>query len=203
MDSYHQEGLGPSVCSGRHVPWYRKTINIIGCLLSLPLYWYMTAHCRYPVTLDLVVTIALAELNRFINQGRRLRFYAEESRPREKMDSEKLDLELQPPAPRLDCIAAVVGWREDPALFTRAMESYKAAKSCKFLLVGIDGDEVEDMDMVRVFNKVGQELSQVYIHTRLDSDRLIGLPPALEGDSHPPTSGRGSRAGPLQDRRYA
>lgn len=156
MGAYEQDGDSqPPVARAPHISWTRKILNIVGCLLSLPLYWLMTVHCRYPVTLDLIVTIMLTELNRFNNEGRRIRLYEEESpSPRKGIDVEKSDPELQPAVPRLDCMAAVVGWREDPGLFTRALDSYKSAKCCKFLLVGIDGDEAEDMDMVNVFNQV-------------------------------------------------
>lgn len=166
-----------------HISLFRKIINIIGCLVCLPLYASVAVHCRWPVTLDLVLTVALAELNRFVNEGRRIAFYESEKQPvyRDKDDdfphysaSEKnkwlapatvkskvVDLEkaaMSPSQsiapPRLDCLAAVVGWREDPGLFTRALESYRMAKGCAFLLVGIDGDEEPDQDMVDVFHKV-------------------------------------------------
>jgi hyaluronan synthase len=114
----------------------------------------MTVHCHYPVTLDTIVTIALAELNRFNNEGRRMKFYESETRVREKADPEKTASDVRSATPKLQCMAAVVGWREDPALFTRALESYKSAKGCTFVLVGIDGDEEADQDMVDVFEKV-------------------------------------------------
>ncbi|KPM39253.1 hypothetical protein AK830_g7302 [Neonectria ditissima] len=154
MEKYPQEDAQLPAERGPHVSWLRKALNIVGCMLAFPVYWFMTVHCRYPVTLDLVCTIALAELNRFVNEGRRMAFYSEQSRPRSKMDAEKVDLEKQSSSPSLDCVAAVVGWREDPTLFTQALESYRAAKHCSFMLVGIDGDEEEDQDMVRVFEKV-------------------------------------------------
>ncbi len=78
---------------------------------------------------------------------------------KEKMDIEEQALCLESPHTSTfrssDCMAAVVGWREDPALFTRALESYQRTRGCVFLLVGIDGDEVEDRDMVDVFDMVG------------------------------------------------
>jgi hyaluronan synthase len=181
-----------------HISLLRKLINIIGCLVCLPLYSVVALHCRWPVTLDLIITIALAELNRYVNEGRRMAFYASQKQPvyRDKEDPETThssgtstplteksaglldhkkwddvppaivktkalatpDVEKMPsqfaPPPRLDCMAAVVGWREDPGLFTRALESYRMTRGCSFLLVGIDGDEAPDHDMVDVFNKV-------------------------------------------------
>lgn len=165
-----------------HIGLTRKALNILGCLVCLPLYATIAVHCRWPVTLDLVITIALAELNRYVNEGRRIAFYDSEAAVRQPEFREKEDYEppRTPPrymdekratavdvekvsalatsthdlSTRLDCIAAVVGWREDPALFTRALESYRTAKACTFLLVGIDGDEDADQDMVDVFHKV-------------------------------------------------
>lgn len=142
-------------------------LNIVGCLLFTPAYWVITVHCRYPVTLDLIMTILLTELNRLVNEGRRLQFYEEESpEPLLPTQDEKSDdgfydekkvgfskTQIAPQS-RLDCMAAVVGWREDPALFTRALQSYKSAKHCIFMLVGIDGDDAPDRDMVDVFNSV-------------------------------------------------
>lgn len=155
---YHDEA-GLPIASAPHVSWFRRCLNVLGCLLSLPLYWMMMESCRLPVTLDLMTTIALAELNRFVNEGRRMKLWDQMDRDLaaesvvydEKTDPEKLP---QPCAPRLDCMAAVVGWREDPGLFTRALESYRGISCCKFLLVGIDGDDLADLDMARVFNKV-------------------------------------------------
>lgn len=51
-------------------------------------------------------------------------------------------------------IAQVVGWKEDPELFSRALASYQTAEGLRFLLVGVDGDLTEDMEMVDVFQKV-------------------------------------------------
>ena len=151
--------LGDAPAYGRHVSPFRQFLNIFGCLLAIPCYYLTTVHSRYPVTLDILITIALTELNRFVVEGRRIEFYDEQrhreySNIDEKCDWEKIDLEVQPVAPKLECLAAVVGWREDPVLYERALESYKSARSCVFLLAGIDGDETEDQDMINVFNKV-------------------------------------------------
>jgi hyaluronan synthase len=154
-DSPNLHDAATDTARGRRVPIWRQILNLLGCLLALPCYYLTAKQSRFPVTLDILITISLAEINRFVNEGRRMAFYSghEYKRPPVKSNWEKIDLELQPSAPRLDCMAAVVGWREDPALFAKAMESYKSARSCVFLLVGIDGDEPEDQDMVKVFNK--------------------------------------------------
>lgn len=156
----------PAAARGRPVSYARMSMYILGCIVSLPLCYIATMHSRYPVSLDLFITIALAELARFCNEGRRLNFYnVTTPAPLASLGDKPLNEEKEPLSAgdpetgilhdtKLECMAAVVGWREDPALFTRAMESYKTAKSCSFLLVGIDGDEKPDLEMMQVFNRV-------------------------------------------------
>ncbi|KAJ0122051.1 family 2 glycosyltransferase [Diaporthe amygdali] len=113
----------------------------------------------------MLLTIILAESNRFVNQRRREKLHElkhqDESPVREKEDWLRWELNVEKAAPRLDCMAAVVGWREDPELFSRALESYKTTEGCTFLLVGVDGDEADDQDMVDVFNQTYPERSAV------------------------------------------
>lgn len=145
----------------------RLLLNSLGCLLSLPIYYFSTVHSRYPVTLDIVITIALTEINRYIVEGRRQDFARSLHTPSfdqhldEKKEWSGRHLEAQPCLPNADCMAAVVGWREDPSLYARALQSYKSAKTCTFFLAGIDGDEAEDQDMVNVFCQVFPENSTV------------------------------------------
>jgi hyaluronan synthase len=145
--------------NGHRVSSFRQFLNVLGCGLAIPLYYLTTAHSRFPVTLDIVITIALTELNRYVIEGRRMAFLGRQAcdkRPflQEKCASEASYLESQPIPLTLGCLAAVVGWREDPSLYARALESYKSSKTCTFLLAGIDGDETQDQDMVKVFKKV-------------------------------------------------
>ena len=157
---YYQDGLGSSVASPHRVSFLRKVINIIGCIVCLPLYWVVTVHCRWPVTLDLFITIALTELNRLVNEGRRMVLKERESMPSPCLEKAELGKHVityersDTPDPSVDCMAAVVGWREDPDLFMRALESYQGTRCCKFLLVGIDGDHDGDMEMVRIVEEV-------------------------------------------------
>ncbi|RAL12441.1 chitin synthase [Aspergillus homomorphus CBS 101889] len=129
---------------GPQVPLLRQILNGLGCILILPLYYYLTAATRHPLTLDLLLTILAAEYNRFTNERRRRNFYQHDA-----ADPEKPRVPAGP-----DCMAAVVGYREDPGLFARALNSYRAAEGCRFMLVGIDGDEAADMEMVRVFQSI-------------------------------------------------
>lgn len=144
--------------SPRRVSAWRQCLNILCCLLSLPLYFLLTVSTKFPITLDLIMTIMLTELNRLINERRRQKLSSlqncSESPIQEKEDWLQWELNVERGAPRLDCVAAVVGWREDPSLFHRALSSYSSASGCVFLLVGVDGDSPEDEDMVNVFNEV-------------------------------------------------
>ncbi len=141
------------------VPVFRQFLNVVGCGLVIPLYYLTTAHTRFPVTLDIVITIALTELNRYVIESRRMSFlpqpWGREQRTLQEKDHNRtFALESQPLPAKLECLAAVVGWREDPALYARALESYKSSRTCAFLIAGIDGDEAPDQDMVDVFTKV-------------------------------------------------
>lgn len=156
-----KEHLGTHVLNSRtprRVPALRQCFNVLCCFLSLPFYFFLTVSTHFPITLDLLMTITLTELNRFVNERRRQRLYQLEHRnesPVQKKETWlKQDLNIERAAPRLDCVAAVVGWKEDPSLFHRALKSYSLAQGCAFLLVGVDGDGPEDQDMVDVFNEV-------------------------------------------------
>ncbi|PYH79296.1 hypothetical protein BO82DRAFT_340948 [Aspergillus uvarum CBS 121591] len=151
---------------GPQVPLLRQMLNGLGCLLVLPLYYYLTAATRHPLTLDLLLTILAAEYNRFTNERRRRRVY----QPAAAAAAAAAD----PEKPRVvdahggpDCMAAVVGYREDPGLFARALNSYRAAEGCRFMLVGIDGDEEADMEMVRVFQNIYPDAPTIHLDTPL------------------------------------
>lgn len=165
-DADHQDHAG---FGGRCVPIYRQVLNVIGCALAIPLYYLTTAHSRYPVTLDIVITIALTEFNRYVIEGHRSAFrgrYLGFSDHDSEVSTEKehniFDIEKRPISAKLECLAAVVGWREDPSLYARALESYKTSGACVFLLAGIDGDEEEDQEMVKVFNRVRNRISHQF-----------------------------------------
>jgi hyaluronan synthase len=187
MGATPDEHHGFTVVNPPHVSILRRIFNILGCIAAFPFYWFIVAKAPYAITLDAIVSILLAELNRFANERRRIKFYEQDICIRDKVDSEKgekgekgqrfgLRTLMTPRLPstaismsaprlltssRLQIMAAVVGWREDPSLFTRALESYKYASGCRFLLVGIDGDEAQDEDMMNVFNHVYPDNSVV------------------------------------------
>jgi hyaluronan synthase len=142
------------------VHWSRQALNIAGCVVVFLLYRAAALNTYYPATVDLLISILLAEYCRFNNEGRRIAFRQAASHPgpKDKEDVEKqaLAASYQREAESSEAIAAVVGWREDPALWARCLESYKTAVGCKFLLAGIDGHESDDTEMIDVFKKVRQ-----------------------------------------------
>ncbi|KAK7402900.1 hypothetical protein QQX98_011350 [Neonectria punicea] len=151
------EKPAPTTPRGRHVSVLRQLINVIGCIFIIPVFYLATVQSLYPMTMDMLINIMLTEYNRFSNEGRRLSFYSTSNgSPRQNNGTVrgKADLEMQKPPSKLNCMVAVVGYREDPELFTRALESYKSARGHSFMIIGIDGDDAEDQDMADVFDKV-------------------------------------------------
>ena len=57
------------------------------------------------------------------------------------------------PNPRLDCIAAIVGYREDPVIFTRALASYNDAETISTLRFGVRAKSIKNNA------KINQEMS--------------------------------------------
>lgn len=205
MEVHHQEGLSPSISSPRQVSYSRMALNVVGCAVSLPIFWLATVHCRWPVTLDLLFTIALAELTRYVNEGRRMAYHEDgciSPVVKEKMDPEKAGFDVESISSsvttRLDTMAAIVGWREEPALYTRALESYRRARGCVFLIAGVDGDEKQDEDMVDVFNLVS------ILTFENDSGLTFGTGVSrwLSNDSRLRASRRGSSKRPHQGDRH-
>ncbi|KAI9170644.1 Hyaluronan synthase 2 [Paramyrothecium foliicola] len=161
MDSDISEQMRFPIQGPPHVSSIRRVLNAVGCLLAFPIFWVTTVGSRWPVTLDLIITIILTELNRFNNQRRRAKLHNQQTQVSKKTDIETAMSDTQSPNINLQSMAAVVGWREHPPVFKQALESYRAAKGCAFVLIGIDGDEEEDIDMVRVFEEVFPEQSRV------------------------------------------
>ena len=53
-----------------------------------------------------------------------------------------------------DMRLVALGYREDEETFNQALKSYLQAANCRFVLVGIDGDDNEDQYMFEIFQKV-------------------------------------------------
>lgn len=140
------------------VHWSRQILNLVGCVVIFLLYRAAAVNTYYPATVDLLISILLAEYCRFNNEGRRIAFRQAASHPKDKEDVEKhaLGAATRREAASSEAIAAIVGWREDPALWARCLDSYKAAVGCRFLLAGIDGHDSDDKEMIDIFKKVRQ-----------------------------------------------
>lgn len=150
-----QARLSSFHCRGPHVSQLRQFINFLGCFLIIPLYYLITGCTKFPLTLDLMISIFVAEYNRWANENRRSRL-GETPPSNPSQDIEKA-FPILPDTINKDitrCMAAIVGYREDPKLFYRALNSYKATEGLEFTLVGVDGDQAADMEMVRVFEMV-------------------------------------------------
>lgn len=141
----------PLVSKGRYVSAFRRLLNIVGCIFIIPFFYLATVQSLFPMTMDMIINVILTEYNRFANERRRTSF---QTKPNGSTRKELDDLETQSPTPKVNCMATIVGYREDPDLFFRALESYKSARGPSFILLGIDGDAAEDQEMVDVFNTV-------------------------------------------------
>lgn len=178
MDSFSEKlysGTPVFQQSGPEVSRFRQFLNFLGCLIVLPIYSIITGYTRHPLTIDILLTIFAAEYNRYSNDRRRRQL---KSPPRPTYDLEKAGHLLGNEPSSTECMAAIVGYREDPDLFARALESYKNVKECRFVLVGVDGNDVPDMEMVQVFQKVATSCSYAWISLQA-TDIRIGIPRTL------------------------
>lgn len=125
--------------------WFKLVFNSLCCLalaLIVPFYGFR-ALTNWPVTIEALFSCALSEWNR--QKGlRRLKVLDKRN---EHGDPEKGG------HGRTKYMASVVGYREEPGLFQRCLESYRPAGVDTFL-IGIDGNGPEDMEMVRVVERV-------------------------------------------------
>ncbi|GLA53099.1 hyaluronan synthase 3 [Aspergillus niger] len=148
----------------RLVTLAEQTFNFLGCIVAAVVYFYGLMYLKQPLTFDMIVSIILAEYCRWRNSQRR-RYAAQQ----EENGSLGLAEKGKSSEQRLDCVAAVVGYREEPTLWKRALESYSQAQNCRFLLICIDGDAEEDREMVEVFQDVsGYPLSVLHVFTFID-----------------------------------
>lgn len=144
------------------VSTFDKCYNFFGSIVAGAVYFYLLLYTAHLWTIDTAFSIILAEYCGWSNDRSRKRIVGQEHLRSEKSDdlscAEKGGYFTSAdslPARKLDCIAAIVGFREDPDIFSKALQSYLEAAGCRFVLVSIDGNDVEDQEMVQVFQKVG------------------------------------------------
>ena len=140
---------------------FEKCCNFFGCIAASAIYFYLLFYSNHLWTIDTTVSILLAEYCGWSNEKLR----AKSTRKEHLKNVKDHDLSLAEKGDyfatldsflncKLDCIAAIVGYREDPIIFTKALESYLQADACRFVLACIDGNDLEDQGMVDVFQKV-------------------------------------------------
>jgi hypothetical protein len=126
----------------------RQLINTICCLVAFTtIFVYFRRYVSsYPITLESIWQISLAEVNRRKNIRR-----IEALERKHAVDEEK-GVDLKQSAVRQ--IASVVGYREEPGLFKKCLSSYRGSPGLEIMLVGVDGDGEDDMEMVRIAEEV-------------------------------------------------
>ncbi|KAK7730065.1 hypothetical protein SLS57_001725 [Botryosphaeria dothidea] len=101
----------------------------------------------FPLLIEGVLQIFFSELNHH-KQHRRYQRFEEQSNDVEELGEKAVA--------RTECVGAVIGYREDPNLFRKCLESYRddASRTVRVLVIGIDGNDDEDMKMVRTAEHV-------------------------------------------------
>ncbi|KAL5941065.1 hypothetical protein ACKVV1_005793 [Pyricularia oryzae] len=140
----------------------RQALNILGCICVFLLHRAAGVYTQYPALVDLLISVFFAEYCRFTNEGRRIALAKAEDAAREQyLDVAQQESKIglgPPPAAHLSCdaVAMIVGWREDPTLWRRCLESYRNADGWAFMVVGIDGDDAEDEEMIDIFRETSR-----------------------------------------------
>lgn len=116
----------------------------------------------FPLLIEGVLQIILSEVNHR-KQTRRYRQFEQQGQDCEGLGEEA--------SRRTECVGAVIGYREDPVIFRKCLESYRDDSSCavSVLVVGIDGNEAEDLQMIGTVEKVCRSLP--FPRTRTSSHR--------------------------------
>ncbi|KAJ5908321.1 hypothetical protein N7495_001003, partial [Penicillium taxi] len=142
---------------GLSISPYQQCLNFIGCVLILAIYVGTLCYTRYPLTLDILLTVLATEYNRYANESRRQRL------PNPTLGKKSHIFRKTPRniIQEVDSMALIVGYREDSELFARALKSYDTVAECRFILVGVDGDDAPDLEMIRVFKQAFLDNSAV------------------------------------------
>jgi hyaluronan synthase len=137
--------------------WSRVALNTLACIFAVVfVFGRLRSFYSYaPITIGSILEISLAEWNRrkSIQRVRKL-----------EGDFGIVDQEKYPEGkpPVVDCLASVVGYREESALFEKCLKSYYGTPGLKIMVVGVDGNESKDLEMVQVVQKV-REIPELVI----------------------------------------
>ncbi|KAH6681522.1 glycosyltransferase family 2 protein [Halenospora varia] len=135
----------------------KQVINVVLCLTIFTfIFLYFRRYVYlFPITFESIWQISLAEVNRRKNVRRIRNLEQSAAGDEEKGTGGKKAATRH--------IASVVGYREEPNLFRKCLQSYAGSPGLEMMLVGIDGDHAEDMEMVRIVEQVFPE-TLVKIH---------------------------------------
>ncbi|EOD52497.1 putative glycosyltransferase family 2 protein [Neofusicoccum parvum UCRNP2] len=135
------------------LPRWRLILNSI---LGLA-FWILTFFLRQktssflPLTLDTLGQILLTDITR----QKSARALAQLQRKTAHADAEHSAAAGRGNAAGVPYLVSIVGYREEEALFRRCLQSYRTTcTGAATLLVGIDGDEPEDLEMVATVRSV-------------------------------------------------
>ncbi|KAM3069290.1 hypothetical protein ACMFMG_010797 [Clarireedia jacksonii] len=137
----------------------RQIFNTILCVtVFFIVFRYLRRYVSFfPVTIESIWQIGLAEINRRKNVERVRKLEQSLSQADvEKGIQEKGDVAAR-------CLASVVGYREEANLWRRALQSYLDSPGLEIMLIGIDGDHDGDMEMVSVAQQVFPDLLKIHI----------------------------------------
>lgn len=120
-------------------------VRVLSLAVTILLVFIVVARYTFgfPLLLEGFFQIICSELN----------YHKQERRYKRVQNQEDLG---EKGVARADCVATVIGYREDPRLFRKCLESYRndSTQTIRALVVGIDGNEPEDMQMVELAESV-------------------------------------------------
>jgi hyaluronan synthase len=116
---------------------------VIFTIIFLYFHRYVAA---FPIMIESIWQMSLAEVNRRKNIRRIQRI--------ELLADEELGLKEGEKMSVVRHMASVVGYREEPGLFKKCLQSYRNSPGLEIMLVGIDGDQADDMEMVCIAGEV-------------------------------------------------
>lgn len=93
-------------------------------------------YFHYFLLADLMIRVVVFRFNRLLNQERR-------STARQRLKGAANNF-----------VSCIIGHREDYQTFMDCLASYQNIQGCRYLIVGVDGDQKQDQEMVDVFSKV-------------------------------------------------
>lgn len=73
-------------------------------------------------------------------------------------------------------LASVVGYREEPNLFRKCLQSYRGSPGLEIMVVGIDGDHDGDMEMVAIAEQVDLILLYAAVRETEAKFNALGVP---------------------------